>query len=491
MEKETEKLNPEKDNLELKRTTNYTVAENADNRDTTYWNSVRPIPLSEKEAISIRTHDSLTKRSQLRRRSSIIDSTSIEENSNYSAKDIARHVAFGKTYSLQKQSMTLNFGGLVNIDKIRFNSVDGAVYGTDFRLGKSWEKGARLAIAPSIDWAFARERLLWRVNSTLSYNRSKQARLFIWAGRSSQDFNSLSGIAPSLNMFTSLLFKENYLKLYESNFFTISNRQELVNGLYAEVRYNYEDRRYLDNNTDFSFFKRENTYTENIPVNFYLPDPPDQNARFNLADHQHHDLSLKLSYTPKQRYYLNNGIKSSAGSSYPTFAITWKHGINITPGESGKNFDLLIAEASKSRSIGAFSEFDWRLSTGGFINNKGVEFPDFVHFNSQPLPVLLTNYRDVFMIPGYYSLATPDYFTEFHLRFTTPYLLIKLLPILSNTLMRENLSFAYLYTPHTKNYYELGYAISEVFLLGRFGIYTGFEHFKWKGTVLRFTFIFE
>jgi hypothetical protein len=95
------------------------------------------------------------------------------------------------------------------------------------------------------------------------------------------------------------------------------------------------------------------------------------------------------------------------------------------------------------------------------------------------------------MLPVYYSLATPEYYLEGHIRYTTPYLLIKLLPGLSRTLMRENISFAFLYTPHTRTYYEFGYALSEVLFIGKIGVYVGFEDLKYKGTGLRFTFIFN
>ena len=95
------------------------------------------------------------------------------------------------------------------------------------------------------------------------------------------------------------------------------------------------------------------------------------------------------------------------------------------------------------------------------------------------------------MLPSYYSLATPDYYIEAHARYTTPYMLLKLLPFLSNTLMRENISLAYLYTPTTGSYTEFGYVLSEVLLLGRMGVFVGFNDLKYSSTGFRFTFIFN
>jgi len=491
LEKEAEKLDPNAGELEIKDRTNFTVADDAEKRDSAYWNSVRPIPLSDEEIRGIRISDSITMRKSLSKSEIKNDTTLAKEEAGNKARRVIGNIAFGKTFSSEERNMSFRFGGLVNLEKLTYNTVDGIRYGLDFRVSKRWEDGPSISISPSVDWAFARDRLLWRVNTSLNYNRMKQARFFIWAGRSSNDFNSSAGISPVLNSITTLYFRENYLKLYESNFVTVGHRHEIVNGLYVEFRYGYEDRRMLNNNTDYSFFRRDQEFTPNIPLNEYLPDPPDPSADYNLSNHIHQEGSVSLSFTPKQRYYINNGSKSPAGSSYPTFRITWIHGLNRLPGQDWKSFDFIKADASKTRSIGAFSEYGWSVAAGAFARNEGVEFPDFAHFNSQPLPVLLTNYRNVFMIPEYYSLATPEYYTEAHFRFTTPYLLIKLLPFLSNTLMRENISLAWVYTPHTSNYYEIGYALSEIFFIGRIGVYAGFEDLTFQGVAVRFTFIFQ
>jgi hypothetical protein len=94
------------------------------------------------------------------------------------------------------------------------------------------------------------------------------------------------------------------------------------------------------------------------------------------------------------------------------------------------------------------------------------------------------------MIPAFYSLSTPEFYGEVHLKYTTPYLLLKLLPGLSNTLMRENISLSWLGSRYHKNYTEIGYSISEILLLGEIGVYVGFEDIKYKSAgaklVLRF-----
>jgi len=319
----------------------------------------------------------------------------------------------------------------------------------------------------------------------------RQSRLVFWVGMGSKDFTNSAGISPFINMATSLLLKDNYLRLYESRYLTISQRSEYFNGFYVELRYAYDDRRLLNNNTNFSLFRRDEDYSGNIPFNEYLGAGGDTNADYLLTNHIHHQFSTVISYIPRQRYRINNGRKSSAGSDYPTFKIYYDHGINITPDNENHHFDHFQFEADKTIPIGAFSEYSWRFRAGWFMNNEKLQFQDFNHFNIQSLPFLIRNHQDVFMLPDYYTLATPEYYIEAHFRYTTPYLLIKLLPFLSNTLMRENISLAYLYSPHTSNYYELGYGLSEIFLIGKIGVFAGFEDLSFKSAGVRFTLIFQ
>jgi hypothetical protein len=175
-------------------------------------------------------------------------------------------------------------------------------------------------------------------------------------------------------------------------------------------------------------------------------------------------------------------VKVPAGSDWPTFSLTWKHGITEfkAPISEYRHFDMIRFEVSKRYEIGGFSEFNWRFRAGGFLDNRSLTYYDFSHFNSQPLPVLLEDYQDAFRLPAYYSLSTPEFFGEAHLKYTTPYLLLKHLPVLSKTLMRENLSFAYLGSRFHPHYTELGYSISEISLFGEFGVWLGFENLRYK-----------
>jgi len=59
-------------------------------------------------------------------------------------------------------------------------------------------------------------------------------------------------------------------------------------------------------------------------------------------------------------------------------------------------------------------------------------------------------------------------------------LLLKYLPGLSKTLIRENLSLSYLGSRYHRHYTELGYSITDLAFVGELGVYAGFEDLKFK-----------
>ncbi|MBN1107999.1 MAG: carboxypeptidase-like regulatory domain-containing protein [Bacteroidales bacterium] len=487
MDQESEKARPDslKESLEIKETYKRTVEKDASKKDSSYWADIRPVPLSELEMKSIRIRDSLRTESSLKKSKVITDSTislQIQPKSRFGRT--VRDIVFGRTWS-DSSGLSFRMGGLIDIQNLSFNTVDGFLYGIDFRISKYWKNRNSLTVVPEFRYAFSREALLWRVNGTYGFNRMKQSSVSIRAGVISRDISTGGGINKLLNTATSLFFERNIMKLYESGYVTAGYRTEIVNGLNVSLTGAYENRTALENTTSFSLLATPREYTPNLPVNKYL-DSTSNPVNF-IKDQRHYDFSAELVYTPRQKYSISNGSKYSRGSEWPTFTLYWKHGVNEfnDTEHSYRHYDLIRFDISKYHNLGAFSELNWKIRTGSFLDNRYVPYYDFHHFNEQPLPLIIDNYSSCFRLPDYYSLSTPEFFGEVHIKYTTPYLLLKFIPGLSNTLMRENLSLSYLGSRHHKNYTEIGYSITELFLLGEAGVYAGFDDLRFRSAGLR------
>jgi len=475
--------------LEIKDHTKQTIEKDANKRDSAYWADIRPIPLSDIELRSLRIKDSIKSIKPLKDvKTDSLASVNTKEKSKF-FKTI-RTIVSGHTWS-DTTGTRFSFSGLIDIKKLSFNPVDGFIYGFDFPFSKTWKSGNSFNLIPDIRWAFSREKMNWGINTFYSFNKIKHSQIFIRTGITSKDINTGGGINPFINTLTSLLQKKNYLKLYESRYLTLGYSSEIVNGLRLEINTTFEDRRVLQNTTDFSIIKYSRMYSDNTPENEYLA--PGSNEINALRDQRHADLLARFSFTPHQQYRINKGVKIPASSDWPTFELTWQHGINefseFSPGL--RRSDMFRFEASKSRSIGAFSNFRWRIRSAGYLDNRNLTFYDFFQINTQPLPLLINNYEDAFLLPSFYSMSTPEFYVEGHLKYTTPYLLLKLLPVLSNTLMRENISFSYFGSRFHPFYFEIGYSISEIFFLGELGVYAGFDDLKYKSVGLKITLRFK
>jgi len=400
-----------------------------------------------------------------------------------------KHIGLGHTWS-DTSGFSFTNGGLIDLKNLSFNTVDGVVYGFDFRFSKSWKENKSLSVSPDVRYAFSRKQLMWRINASYRFNGMKQSEIFLRTGMTSKDIGNGGGINPFLNSITTLLLEQNWLKLYESDYITLGYSTEIVNGLRIELSSNYELRKVLENSTDFTIINTSGEYSDNIPDNSYLS--PGSDPVYALRDQDHAAINAKITYIPHQKYRIDKGRKIPSGSKWPTFNLIWEHGINDfrKTGEEVNHYDMIRAEVQKSHDIGAFSEFRWRIRAGGYLDNRDLTFYDFFHFNPQPIPLLINDYQDAFMIPAYYSTSIPEAFREVHLKYTTPYLILKLLPGLSNTLMRENIIMSYLGSRHHPNYTELGYSMSEIFFIAEVGVYVGFEDLAYKSVgaklILRF-----
>jgi hypothetical protein len=490
MDKESERILPDstRKNLEIKDKTTKIVEKDANKKDSAYWAEIRPIPLSDIEMKSVTIFDSLQKVSSLQKLQSDTIPQSEKQEKNKFLNSL-KNLSSGHTWS-DTNGRSFTFGGFLNLDKFSFNTVDGFIIGTDFRFSKTWKNHSSFSIYPEVRWAFSREKLMWRINGNFAFDRMKNRQVFVRTGITSKDISTGGSINTLLNTVSTLFLRDNYLKLYETRYFTLGYRSEIVNGLNLEISTGFEDRRVLDNTTDYSVIKSSKLYSDNIPDNDYLAAGADPG--YFLRDQRHANIVTNVTYTPKQRYSIYNDTKALRESDWPTFNIIWKHIINETyeTTDRYKHFDLMLFQVYKRHTIGAFSEFRYMIRTGGYSGSRDLTFYDFFHFNPQPLLLLLDDYQDAFMLPGYYSLSTPEFFGEAHIKYTTPYLLVKFLPGLSKTLMRENLSLAWLGSRNHSHYTEIGYSISEFLLLGEIGVYAGFEDLKYKSIgakiVLRF-----
>ena len=457
-----------------------TVDSAANQRDTAYWTTMRPVPLNPNELKSYREKEmKLTAAPQQK--------DTVRNRRNVKAKSpffrTTGKILWGTDIKLGKNGGTLQYRGL-KPSKLGFNTVDGFYVGQELTWYKNFTKkgsgqnnnsARRLTVTPEAVWAINRKAIMWDVDASLTYAPMRRGAAQLKFGQITHDYSNLRSIHPFENTVSSLFFRRNYLKLYEARFVEASNTIDIVNGLQLTTTLKYARRVMLDNTNDFSFFFRDDRqYTSNIPKNTGLElDAP-------FPNHTSATFMLNFNYTPRFYYRIDrNNRKRMVKSDFPTFFTTWQKGVNGLL-DSDSNFDQIAFGVRQQIETGLMQKFSYMLRGGGFVNRKNVFFPDFRHFNTVEIPVTMGSItQQSFNLLEYYRYSTSGTYLEAHTYYETPFLLLKFLPFFSNRMLwKEGAQLDYLYTDGIRNYVELGYTIGGV--VWQTGVFVGFENFKYR-----------
>jgi len=466
MARETQEDTAKAKSLEIKDAMeNVEIEKDALKKDTAYWNSMRPIPLTViesklpgmKESGGAAAKDTVSKNDSIK-------------NPN-SKKPVGKvlNVLMGNTgFYAFDSTLHITYHGVIGFGKIDFNTVDGFIYRQTVGLEQKIDSAHTLKVDPGIAYAFSRKRVMWWTDIHYEYAPMRVGNVKFHIGSESADYNGESGINTTINSLASLFFRRNYLKLYQQNEAYVANKIDLANGLNLSATLGYRLAIPLNNNSDYSFFYRdEREYTPNIPGN-----NPDNELRNVTNEEAYWDIQLE--YTPQYYYKVWGGRKHYQHSKYPTLFIRNRMAV---PGivHSTADYDLLEFGARQRIEWGMMHAFSWNIKSGFFLNQNQVFLMDDKYFNNQDLPFVLDNTDNAFRQTPVYRNATTRNFAEAHIQFTTPYLLIKYLPFLSSKIWCENLHLNYLTTNTIKNYWEIGYSVSQIYMIGRLGVYAGFN----------------
>lgn len=464
MEKDAKEADTTQRGLEIMETRNVKVDSSARKADTTLWNKIRPVALTPEEVNGME---------DLRKSVAKKDSIASKKDTLKAKKDnIFKTVLMGDSWHNDKKNRYINFSGIINADQFRFNTVDGFVTGMSFSYRRIINERS-YTLRPQIAYAFNRKVFMGRLSGGFSYTPLRRGNVGFSFGSESVDFNRESGVSTFGNTVASLGYRTNYMKLYEHHFGELTNRIDLANGLEFRAILGYYDRKMLDNTTDYSFYpKDKKSYITNLPVKDTIF------GRYN-PDHKALIMKLSLSYTPEFYYRIHENRKFMVSSKYPTFLFDTRFGI---PNIAGSSVNFLQVEVGAKQSIntGPSNKLSYKVAFGGFLITKSLYFPDYKHFNTQEIPVLIGDFENSYQFLEYYKHSTDSKYAQGFINYTSPFLALKYLPWFSNRMWLENLSLSTLYLSGSKPYMEFGYSITQISIFGGIGVFVGYEGAEFK-----------
>ena len=460
-EKELEKSEEEPDIVAYR---NMSIDSTAYQQDSSYWTSIRPVPLSEMEQKSYQKLDSMAIAKE---------KEEAEDSGDRPARRNAglQSIFFGTSFDLGEHT-SLEYTS--PLSEFNFNTVEGYHIALPLTLRTRFCEND-LTIAPTLRYAFARQILVGKVENSYDWNGHL---ISLSGGRYVSQFNAREPIHPIVNTYTTLWLEQNFLKLYQQDFAELGWQHSISDEFTLEVNLGWAERQPLYNNTTHTWIDQEDrAYTPNAPVNIILED----------TDFTRHDAviaSLKAQWKPFLKYRVRNGKRSIINPKSPHFVLSYQKGIPDVL-DSQVDFDVLELSVQHQFEIGVRGKLDYRIDAGAFLNNQSLFFMDFQHFMGNRTVLQLGDPVGSYRLLDYYRYSTDQQYISGYLQYQFRRFLLTQIFEVQLLGIKENLLFNYLKTPGSPHYMELGYGLDNILRFLRIEAVANFENGAYRGFGIR------
>lgn len=375
-------------------------ASEANKKDSLYWKTLRPVPLTGEEVVDYQQKDSLQ---SIRKSKKYLDSVD-RANNTFKLKDILLGYSYSNTYKERY------FRIESPLEELRYNTVQGWNSKVILNYSNPKEKkGSLLNISTFFEYGLSDK--IFRPLAEVSYRFDNFSRpyLRIRGGNQLPQFNASNPISYFGNSIRTLFLESNDAKFYDKTFIDLFYSQELTNGLYLYTNLGYEQRKPVFNTTNFSIIgDKDGAFSSNNPL---APDDF-ENAAINKHNIVKFQLNARIRFVQKYAHYPNGKFNLSS-TAYPTLFLGYEKG--FLANTSNLNFDQFKIRLTQNFAIGGKGDFSYNLKAGTFINADAISFVDYQHFNGDITRVnIAKNYLNSFFILPYYQLSTNASYFEGH-----------------------------------------------------------------------------
>jgi hypothetical protein len=422
-------------------------ADGATEKDSVYWNNLRPVPLTTEEISDYQLKDSIK---VIRKSEKYLDS--IDQKSN---KFTFLSPITGYTYRNSYEKWSFSFNS--PLENIAYNTVQGwnSSAGLNYFKrqndeGKWWNAGV------TANYGLSDKELRPVFYFNKKWNNQERPRLNISGGITTRQFNGRNPISRLFNTFYSLAREENYLKIYEKSFARIGYSQEVSNGIYMSTSLEYAERKPLFNTTDYVMFGRDDvSFTSNNPL---------EPTNFSSAPFERHNIwsfNLGANIVFGQKYLSYPTGKFSVGNpKFPRLYLGYRK--NFGASNSDYNSDLFIGRLSQFVSTGNPGDLRYNIRAGIFLNQKDIPFMDYLHANGNQLSLLPNNTIDSFGLLDYYSMSTNDKYAEAHVEHNFKGFLLGKIPLINKLNYHLVVGAKGLFTGGNKPYSEYSVGLDNI-----------------------------
>lgn len=434
------------------------IEDESNKKDEQYWDSIRPVPLTQTERADYQLKDSLE----------LIKETKPYKDSVDRKQNRFKFLALITGYTWQNSWHEIELSFSSPLMHFNFNTVEGINLTQTVDFKKSFKKNARLHAYGSIRYGFSGKRVYYKVGLHHRFNATNRMFLMAEGGRYISQFNQSNPITDLQNSFYTIFFEENYIKLLDKYYAKTGWGMEVYNGIFIESNLEYAWRRPLVNAdplTKFYIDWSSRSFTSNHPL-----EPLTPNAPFSA----HHALVIqfKAKFTFGQKYMRRPYWKINYPSKYPIVSLLYQRGIPIT--SASPDYDYLQINVEQDINTGILGSTEYTVSYGMFLNKKNLSFIDFHHFNTTQTVFTHRDELKSFRTLPYYRFSTDNLFAEVHVQHHFKGWFLGKIPGIKKLKWQEVIGFHFLYTPTLKDFYEFTIGLENIFRFIRVDFAGGF-----------------
>lgn len=446
-----------------------------------YWDSIRPIPLEPAELKDYKTKDSLfaakdsaaLNLDSLRKKQGPVTLTQIFWSG-------VNHTRYNKynTYLVQFEPL---------LKTIQYNTVEGLAINPSLVISKNIKPfDTEVKLITDVQYGFNNNHLnpwagfIFHPIQAFDPDRKfREFAIFVAGGKRVSQFFKESDLDGLGNSIGTLLYGNNFLKIYENYFAKGGFRKQWESGTSFLIEGEYEDRLPIDNTTDFILNdKWLSRLTPNYPV---------QILSHQFPRHQAVVLHTSLTLRPGRRYIQFPKYKMAIDSKLPMFTLDYTKGIKNIFG-SDVNYDKWAFNGVDVMNLKLAGDLKYSATVGGFFNSKGAFAQDYKHFYVNTSHIAGQYVKAFQNVYSYEFSNTSAFYAELHLEHHSNGLLTNKIPLLKklNWNLVEGLNALYIH-PDTR-YEELFVGLENIFKIFRFDVVASFQNGQQPTYVYRIGF---
>ncbi len=337
----------------------FSADEDVTDKDSAYWQEIRPFALTTLEVQDYVEKDSLER---YYKSDAYLDS--LDKATNHI--DISDVLLYGFTINKRKEFKKLKVDGLLT--NIAFNPVEGLhlesrmnyTKSFDFEESRKWYNWDF-----KLGYGFSDEKIKTRLGFKYSPDRIKSRIYGITAFSDLMTINDRDPLSVSMSTYFSLYEKKHYRKLYHADGIDLSIRDNSINGLYLSGKLSWMKRSPVFNNTNYSWKFKSEDYDANNPVLW-------EKDEVITAD-------VNIVYRHNQKYESNPKYgKRIISNPNPDLYLRFKQGIGI--GSDAPRYSLLQLGISERSDLNLLGTMVWDIKGSSFLSKSNLKFIDRVHF---------------------------------------------------------------------------------------------------------------